>query len=168
MGPSRINTGINGNAATTPMAYSSRHPMSRDPSFASSNPSQRRPPGPAAPTRRPTQEYEMHPPTPINTRLPPSPGTSGGYMPFNPSSQQNPQQGNVALPYRPPPVDYFGESNVPQRAGTAPVASNAGVYDDSIYDAYGASEPSRQQPTIPFRPATAGPGPSAGSGGRAA
>ena len=139
-----------------------RNPMSRDPSFASSNPSQRRQPGPAQPHRRPTQEYEMHPPTPIDARPPPANCAAGGYKAFNPFCQRAPYQATQSN--RLPPKDYFGEQNVPKRAGTAPVELSAGVYDDSIYDAYGASQHPVPQPTIPFRPATAGSGPSAGRG----
>ena len=160
--PPRQNTSMS-NRSVTPAAYSSqastRSPMSRDPSAASSNPSHRRPPGPSGPTRRPTQEYEMYPPSPLNGRVPPSSG-SGGYVAFKTPSQISPQSRNFTRPYRPPPMDYFGENAVPPRAGTAPAAQTAAVYDDSIYDAYGASEP--QSNTL-FRPATTGPGPSAGN-----
>ena len=174
--PPRQNTGTSNRSVNSPGSLSQpslRSPMTRDPSAASLNSFHRRPPGPSGPTRRPTQEYEMHSPSPLSSRPLPSSTGSRGYAPFNPSSQSSPQSRNFTRPYRPPPIDYFGESSVPPRAGTAPVAQAAAFYDDSIYDAYGASEP-RPQPNVPFRPATTSPGPSAenrwkaqGSGGTA-
>ena len=156
--PNRQNVGIRSvNPKMQSSQHSSRNPVSRDPSAASSTPSSRRPPGPQGPNNRPTQEYEMHVPSPPNGKFPTTSGNSN-YIPFNPSSRP-PQPRNFTHPFRPaPPVDYFGESRVPPRAGTAPVAQSAAVYDDSIYDAYGASEPQRQV-GVPARSATAGPGP---------
>ncbi|KAG8532731.1 uncharacterized protein KY384_002608 [Bacidia gigantensis] len=147
----RLNTGMSGRSVT-PSAPSSAGAsfMSRDPSTASPGPNQR-PPGHTNFSRRPTQEFEMQPPTPSDGK------PSSGYVAFNPL--QRPSQSNTPnQPHRPPPADYFGAQHVPRRVGTAPVQPPSAGYDDSIYDAYGA------QNSPPFRPATAGPGPTPGGG----
>lgn len=160
-----------GSRSMTPMSGSTqgpgRHPMSRDPSAASTSSQQRRPlPGPSGLSRRPTQEYEMQSPTSSSDRPPPLPSANGSsYTPFRPTVTGQPR--NFARPQQhhpaPPPTDYFGETHVPQRVGTAPAAQSAGMYDDTIYDAYGASNPPPgQQAFVPFRSATAGPGPRPG------
>ncbi|KAL9127128.1 MAG: hypothetical protein Q9217_003936 [Psora testacea] len=149
-------SGRNNTSAPCSSQTPSCNPTSRDPSTSLSS-IQRRPPGSTGFSRRPPQEYEMHAPTPTSgmVRPPPPSGRNGGYVPFNPSLQPLARSRNLTQPYRPPPMDYFGESRVPPRAGTAPVAHTGG-YDDSIYDAYIAGEP-QEQPSEPFRPATAGP-----------
>ena len=167
-GPSRISSaqpqpraGMNGrNHTSTP--YLS-HRLAHDPAYCDSSPaslasSQRRPPIPTSFSRRPTQEYEMHPSTPTSgkPRPPPTSTGSGSYVPFNTSLQPSPQSMDAIQPYQLPPVDYFGEGHVLRRAGTAPVV-HPESYDYSIFDAYGAQEPS-QQPALPFGAATAGPG----------
>ena len=162
--PPRQNTGMRGRSMTPTsftMQGAGRGPMSRDPSIASASSQRRPPPGPPGLSRRPTQEYEMQAPTPSSIKPLPLPSSGGSsYTPFNPS-----QSRNISQPRRtPPPMDYFGEGHVPPRVWTAPAAQqSAGMYDDSIYDAYGASEPSpASQPFTSFRSATAGPGPRPG------
>ena len=164
-----------GSRSMTPMSGSTqgpgRHPMSRDPSAASTSSQQRRPlPGASGLSRRPTQEYEMQSPTSSSVKPPPLPsGHGSSYAPFKPTFAS--QQRNFTQPQQQqqqqralPPTDYFGETHVPQRVGTAPAAQSVGMYDDTIYDAYGASNPPPgQQAFVPFRPATAGPGPRPGA-----
>lgn len=105
------------------------------------------------------QEFEMYPPGPNGSMS--RPLRNGPYAPFNQGAVRGPagpySMRGSAQTQRPPPGDYFGESRVPPRAGTAPIPQQTGGYDDSIYDAYGASSQ-----VVPFRPATAGPG----TGGR--
>lgn len=154
--PLRVETGAEGRSMTP----GSRAPsaMSRDPYSASSTPSQRRPPMNFS--RRPTQEFEMHPPTPASDRSAPPPSA---YTPFNPSMQTSSRS---QTPTRQgPQMDYFGESRVPARAGTAPVET-PDSYDGSIYDAYGARNPRPPKGIVPYRPATTEPGPGPGAGSR--
>ena len=163
--PLRPDAGVSGRN-NSPAPYSSqpqgRNPVPRDPSTASFAPTQRPVPGATGLSRRPTQEYEMHPPAPSveMSRPPPLAIGNGGYVPFHPTPPPPQQPRNFTQPYLPSSKDYFGESWVPPRVGTAPAAQNES-YDDSIYDAYGA-EKSRRHPDVPFRPATTGPG---GGGG---
>lgn len=172
--PSRQNTEMSGRMTPAPSASQSqsRQPMLRDPS---SNSAGRRTPGPPAPSRRPTQEYEMYPPNPVSGTK--KPRETGGYIPYNPNAQNRLPGGNstpaygpapsrnFTLPHRPPQDDYFSSKPLPpQRSGTAPIPHTAG-YDDSIYDSYGASDPPA---SVFFRPATAGPAPGGWNGqGRA-
>ena len=159
--PPRPGTSMSGRSKTS-TPYPSQRPgrihVSRDPSSTSLASSQRRAAGPPGFSRMPTQEYEMHTPsTRIGTgNIASSSGGDGAYAPLSASSPHPPSQPrNFTQPYRAPPMDYFGESQVPPRAGTAPVVQ-AEVYDDSIYDAYGAEE-SRGHHAVPYRSATTGP-----------
>ena len=147
--PLRLDTGM-AQRSMTPGSQP-RSAMSRDPYSASSTPSQRRPPMNFS--RRPTQEYEMHPPTPASERGVPTPAS--GYTPFNPSNRT---AARSQTPNQDAQMDYFGQSRVPPRAGTAPVVT-PDSYDGSIYDAYGARNPRPLKEFVPFRPATTGPGP---------
>lgn len=169
--PSRQNTNMSGRsmpAADLP-PIQVRKPMPQNMTFDH----RARAPGPPAPGMRrvATQEYEMQfqPPRPRMNGPPPN---NGGYVAFNPgslsnghgaipSSYQEPPLGssqgrNLTQPQRPPPMNYFGNNQGPQRSGTAPLT---GAYpNNAAVDAYGGSWQQPRTGPVPYRPATAGPG----------
>ena len=122
-------------------------------------------------SQRPTQEYEIHPQSPVDqVNRPPS---AGGYVAYNPnihntaiktvgSAYPNSSCGptptrNFTLPHRPTQPDYFGPKTLPpQRSGTAPLPQ-AAVLDGARYD---TQNPSTQRAAVrpPVRSTTAGPG----------
>lgn len=165
--PSRQKTDMSGRMM--PASYASSQPPGRKPMpyDLSMIPSGRRPSEPGGLNRRPTQEYEMYPPSPTNGASRPQ---GNGYIPFDPVAQSTlpraeptqmsnhpagpPPARNFTLPHRPPQADYFGPQPVPvRRSGTAPIQQTA-AYDDSIIDAYADTS---EYPVPPYRPATAGP-----------
>ena len=169
--PSRQNSDMG--ERMTPGNYNSqiqgRKPMPRE---LSSNSVGGRPPGLAPPSRRPTQEYEMHSQPPIARSNGPS--REGGYVAFKPhyrnnfpgtahseystSSSGHPPARNFTLPYRPTQSDCFGPNGLPpQRSGTAPPPQTA-AHESVGYNAYGGSMQALELSTEPFRPGTASPG----------
>lgn len=167
--PTRLNTDMSGR--TTPGSYASqpqaRNPPPRNMSF-SEGPG--RPLGPPAPSRRPTQEYEMQSQTPIHKSY--APLSNSGYVAFNPNAQTAPGSGyprpstpsgppparNFTLPHRPPQDDYFGPNpGVPQRSGTAPIPESRS-FSGTPNGAYGGPVQQPHAGPVPYRSATAGSG----------
>lgn len=132
-----------------------------------------RTPGQPGGGRAPTQDYEMQS-QPPRARLHDPPPGGRGYVAFNPNSHNSrpaavpsayaapssslPPGRNFAQHQRLPPMNYFGTNQgPPQRSGTAPLP--AAQYDEALVDAYGGSWQQLRSGPIPYRPATAGPGP---------
>ena len=166
MGPPRrhnTDNSIMTSSTGHPPRSQSRTAMSREHSYASTTRSPLGPP-PPGPFRRPTQEYEMQPPTPSSTmsnRGPPAPGPSEftPYKPYNPNGPTPPPEPvrNFTMPYTGgPPRDYFGSSaNQPPRSGTAPIpqSSDYNVPTEGTRGGPGGPHPNMN---MPQRPATAG------------
>lgn len=164
--PNRQNSDISGRMIPVSIPYQpqSLKPMPRDNSVG---PTGRRPSGPGGFN---PQEFEMHS-TLNRTTKPP---TNGGYLPYNPHTQ-NTSSGapisaysipssvvpsrNLTLPSR-APNDYFGSIDRPaQRSGTAPLPP-ATTYNTCPDDPYAGNwQQSFTRPVGSSRPSTATPGP---------